>query len=124
MTPVHVQCFCCFHFNLSTLPSALLLFKYGAPVKGLRIHSCLLLYSCSYMLLLLQDYASILEHLISRWELEGMTGLSSEAQEAQEYVCKLPPRIRRLADRTLMRKEKSKKREVPFSWIYDRTINM
>jgi acyl-[acyl-carrier-protein] desaturase len=76
------------------------------------------------MLLLLQDYASILEHLISRWELEGMTGLSSEAQEAQEYVCKLPPRIRRLADRTLMRKEKSKKQEVPFSWIYDRTINM
>lgn len=71
-----------------------------------------------------QDYASILEHLISRWELEGMAGLSSEAQEAQEYVCKLPPRIRRLADRTLMRKEKSQKREVPFSWIYDRTINM
>ena len=76
------------------------------------------------MVHLLQDYASILEHLISRWELEGMTGLSSEAQEAQEYVCKLPPRIRRLADRTLMRKEKSQKREVPFSWIYDRTINM
>ena len=75
-------------------------------------------------MLLSQDYASILEHLISRWELEGMAGLSSEAQEAQEYVCKLPPRIRRLADRTLMRKEKSQKREVPFSWIYDRTINM
>lgn len=72
----------------------------------------------------LQDYASILEHLIQRWELEGMEGLSSEAQQAQEYVCKLPPRIRRLADRTLMRKEKGKKREVPFTWIYDRTINM
>lgn len=71
-----------------------------------------------------QDYASILEHLIQRWELEGMQGLSSEAQQAQEYVCKLPPRIRRLADRTLMRKEKGKKREVPFTWIYDRTINM
>lgn len=71
-----------------------------------------------------QDYASILEHLIQRWELEGLEGLSSEGQQAQEYVCKLPPRIRRLADRTLMRKEKGKKREVPFTWICDRTINM
>ncbi len=96
-------CSCGFHFNVTALPCALHLFMY---------------------VLLSQDYASILEHLISRWELEGMTGLSSEAQEAQEYVCKLPPRIRRLADRTLMRKEKSKKQEVPFSWIYDRTINM
>ena len=53
-----------------------------------------------------------------------MTGISAEAQKAQEYVCGLPPRIRRLADRTLMRKEKGKKHEVPFTWIYDRPINM
>ena len=75
-------------------------------------------------LAVVQDYASILEHLIQRWELETLTGISAEAQKAQEYVCGLPPRIRRLAERTLMRKEKGKKHEVPFTWIYDRSINM
>lgn len=90
----------------------------------LVVHSVCEIELCVSSNLCLQDYASILEHLIQRWELEGMEGLSSEAQQAQEYVCKLPPRIRRLADRTLMRKEKGKKREVPFTWIYDRTINM
>lgn len=72
----------------------------------------------------LQDYASILEHLVERWEVPDLKNLSPEAEHAQQYVCSLAPRIRRLAERTLLRKEKGKKQDVPFSWVYDRTIKM
>lgn len=71
-----------------------------------------------------QDYANILQHLIGRWEVETLTGLSSKAEAAQQYVCSLPPRIKRLAERAQIRKEKGKKQDVPFTWIYDRTIKM
>ena len=74
--------------------------------------------------LALQDYASILEHLVERWEVTDLKNLTPEAEQAQQYVCSLAPRIRRLAERTLVRKEKGKKHDVPFSWIYDRTIKM
>lgn len=54
----------------------------------------------------LQDYADIMMHLIKLWKIESLTGLTSEAEAAQEWLCKQPPRIRRLAERDLARTNK------------------
>lgn len=40
-----------------------------------------------------------MEHLIKRWEVADRVGLSPEAAEEQEYLCKLPDRIRKLSER-------------------------
>ncbi|CAN6440085.1 unnamed protein product [Victoria cruziana] len=68
------------------------------------------------------DYADILEHLVKRWNVEKMAGLSSEAQEAQDYVCGLAPRFRRLEERAQARAKKASK--VPFSWIFNKEVEL
>ena len=40
-----------------------------------------------------------MEHLIQRWRIADLVGLNPRAAEAQEFVCNLPARIRRLAER-------------------------
>lgn len=45
------------------------------------------------------DYADIMEHLCKRWDVANRTGLSGDAAAAQEYVMKLPNRIRKLAEK-------------------------
>ena len=62
-----------------------------------------------------KDYTEILEHLLKVWGVAGLTGLSAEAKEAQEYLCGLPARYRRLAERRTVPSAPKK-----FSWIYDR----
>jgi len=73
------------------------------------------------------DYADIMEHLIKRWEVEGRE-LSGEAAEAQDYVCKLPLRVRRLADRASARKlkaaEKAGLTTTNISWIFNREVSL
>ncbi|XP_074320097.1 stearoyl-[acyl-carrier-protein] 9-desaturase, chloroplastic isoform X1 [Silene latifolia] len=69
-----------------------------------------------------RDYADILEFLVGRWQVEKLTGLSSEAQKAQDYVCSLPPRIRRLEERARERAKQAP--TVPFSWIFDRPVQL
>ncbi|XP_031504399.1 stearoyl-[acyl-carrier-protein] 9-desaturase, chloroplastic-like [Nymphaea colorata] len=68
-----------------------------------------------------KDYANIVEHLVKRWDVEKLSGLSSKGQEAQDYVCSLAPRFWRLAERAQERANKSRK-HVPFSWIFNRQI--
>uniref|UniRef100_A0A7N0TTF1 Acyl-[acyl-carrier-protein] desaturase n=1 Tax=Kalanchoe fedtschenkoi TaxID=63787 RepID=A0A7N0TTF1_KALFE len=46
-----------------------------------------------------KDYADILEFLVSRWNVEKLTGLSGEGNKALDYVCRLPARIRKLEER-------------------------
>uniref|UniRef100_A0A6B7FFY3 Acyl-[acyl-carrier-protein] desaturase n=1 Tax=Leucas cephalotes TaxID=1260214 RepID=A0A6B7FFY3_9LAMI len=67
-----------------------------------------------------KDYADILEFLVGRWEVEKLTGLSGEGRRAQDYVCGLPPRIRRLEERAQARKQGVS--PVPFSWLFGREI--
>lgn len=67
-----------------------------------------------------KDYADILEFLVGRWKVGDLTGLSSEGRKAQEYVCRLPPRIRRLEERAQGRAKQAP--TIPFSWIYDRRV--
>lgn len=70
------------------------------------------------------DYADIMEYLIKRWNVSAMKGLKADAEEAQQYLCKLPDRIRKLAERSEARKSKQKKKPVPFSWIYGRELTI
>lgn len=67
-----------------------------------------------------KDYADILEFLVGRWKVEELTGLSSEGRRAQDFVCGLPPRIRKLEERAVARAKPAS--PVPFSWIFGRQI--
>lgn len=69
-----------------------------------------------------KDYADILDHLVSRWKVADLTGLSAEGQKAQEYVCDLAPRIRRLEERAQQKAKQGSR--MPFSWIYDREVQL
>ncbi|KAA8532144.1 hypothetical protein F0562_006714 [Nyssa sinensis] len=67
-----------------------------------------------------KDYADILEFLVGRWKVEELTGLSAVGRKAQDYVCGLPPRIRRLEERAHGRAKQAP--TIPFSWIFDREV--
>lgn len=69
-----------------------------------------------------KDYADILEHLVKRWDVEKLVGLSSRGQQAQDYVCGLANRIRRLEDRASKIKKVSKRGT--FSWIFNREVTL
>ncbi|KAK4480206.1 hypothetical protein RD792_013268 [Penstemon davidsonii] len=69
-----------------------------------------------------KDYADILEFLVARWEVDKLTGLSGEGRKAQDYVCGLPPRIRRLEERAHLRAKQED--PVPFSWVYGREVKL
>jgi acyl-[acyl-carrier-protein] desaturase len=70
------------------------------------------------------DYADIIEHLVKTWDLENLDGLSSEGEKERDYLCKLPTRYRKLAERSMNKKKKATEdEEAPlqsFSWIYGR----
>ncbi|KAK3233316.1 hypothetical protein CYMTET_56379 [Cymbomonas tetramitiformis] len=71
-----------------------------------------------------KDYASIISHLIKRWDVENIS-VSGLAAKEQEYVCKLPPRITKLAERAQARKAKSAKvSKTEFSWIFNREVDL
>lgn len=70
------------------------------------------------------DYADILGHLVQRWDLENLEGLSAEAEAEREYICKLPKRYRKLAERSMNKKKKvdEEEPERSFSWIHGRSV--
>lgn len=71
------------------------------------------------------DYADIIEHLVKRWDLENVEGISGEAERERDYICKLPQRYRKLAERSMNKKKKATEDEVPlkaFDWIFGRTV--
>ncbi|XP_057972768.1 stearoyl-[acyl-carrier-protein] 9-desaturase, chloroplastic-like [Malania oleifera] len=68
------------------------------------------------------DYADILEFFVGRWNMEKLTGLSGEGRKAQDFLCGLAPRIRRLEERA---QGKAKQvTTVPFSWIFDKEVKL
>ena len=69
------------------------------------------------------DYCDIMEHLLERWDIEKRL-VSGEAAEAQEYLCKLPTRFRKLVERASTRKAKAKKAPVAFSWIFNKELTI
>lgn len=46
------------------------------------------------------DYAEIMENLIKGWDVTNLTGLNESGLAAQEYICKMPGRIKKLAERS------------------------
>lgn len=70
-----------------------------------------------------RDYCSIMDHLIDRWNVPNLVGLTPEAEEAQQYLCKLPERIRSISDRKTSRLlAKNQPKSIAFSWLFDRTV--
>jgi acyl-[acyl-carrier-protein] desaturase len=67
-----------------------------------------------------RDYADIIDHLVARWKLTTLGGISGEAAKAQDFLCGLADRYRKLADRA----EKRVLAEPPmkFSWIFNRAV--
>lgn len=63
-----------------------------------------------------RDYADIIDHLVNRWKISALQGLSGAAAEAQDYLCGLGDRYRRLADRISFSGTEK------FSWIFDREV--
>jgi len=69
------------------------------------------------------DYANIIDHLVKQWDLENLEGLSSAGEKERDYLCKLPTRYRKLAERSMNKTKKITEDEVPtksFNWIYGR----
>jgi acyl-[acyl-carrier-protein] desaturase len=46
------------------------------------------------------DYASIVEHLVRFWGIEKLVGLDEKGRMAQDYLCSLPSRYYKLAERS------------------------
>ncbi|CAA0829587.1 Acyl- [Striga hermonthica] len=69
-----------------------------------------------------KDYADILEFLVARWEVDKLMGLSAEGRKAQDYVCNLPARIRKLEERAHARAKQVP--PVPVSWVFGREIKL
>lgn len=69
------------------------------------------------------DYADIIDHLVKQWDLENLEGLSSSGEKERDYLCKLPTRYRKLAERSMNKAKKATEDEIPmksFNWIYGR----
>lgn len=68
------------------------------------------------------DYADIIKHLVKTWDLEHLEGLGAEAEKERDYLCRLPERYRKLAERSMNKAKKSGEEvpQKPFKWIYDR----
>ena len=60
------------------------------------------------------DYANILEKLIQYWGIENLTGLNDKAEAAQQYLCSLPERYRKVAERFA---GKVSSEQYAFSWL-------
>ncbi|KAL2503665.1 Acyl-[acyl-carrier-protein] desaturase 6 [Abeliophyllum distichum] len=70
------------------------------------------------------DYADVLEFLIERWRLEKLEGLRGEGRRAQDFVCGLPSRIRKLQERADERARKMEPQSVKFSWIFNKQATL
>jgi acyl-[acyl-carrier-protein] desaturase len=70
------------------------------------------------------DYADIIRHLVERWDLANLEGLSAEAEKEREYLCRLPERYLKLAERSMNKKKKVNEEEPKrtFSWLHGRSV--
>jgi len=69
------------------------------------------------------DYAEIVGHLVKIWDLEHIEGLSSEGEKERDYLCNLPRRYTRLAERSMNKRSSEDKDPLKsFNWIYGRKV--
>ena len=62
------------------------------------------------------DYASIIEHLVSLWKIESLTGLQDGASKAQDYLCTLASRYKKIAERMKIPED------VSLSWLSNKKL--
>jgi len=63
-----------------------------------------------------RDYADIIQDLVNHWKIENIQGLSGLASQAQDYLCTLADRYRKLADRATFNGRYT------FGWIFGREV--
>ncbi|KAF8698797.1 hypothetical protein HU200_035055 [Digitaria exilis] len=69
------------------------------------------------------DYGDLVEHFVRRWRVADLdAGLSGEGRRAQEYVCALAPKIRRMEELAQRRAARGEPGMARFSWIFDRPV--
>jgi len=68
------------------------------------------------------DYAEIIQHLNDYWKIDQVSLTSPEAQEAQEYLCKLPRRFTKLAERGQKSLAKNPREARKWKWLRDREM--
>jgi acyl-[acyl-carrier-protein] desaturase len=62
------------------------------------------------------DYASIIEHLVSLWKIETLTGLKDGASKAQDYLCNLATRYKKIAERMKVPED------ISLSWLSNKKL--
>jgi len=68
------------------------------------------------------DYADIMDHLNEFWNIDKVSVTSPEAQEAQEYVMKVPTRFRKLAQRQQKSFSKAPREPREWAWLNNRMV--
>lgn len=63
------------------------------------------------------DYVDIMDKLISIWKIDKITGLTPEAEKAQEFILKFPDRMRRISERI-----KIPENGPQFKWLIPATV--
>jgi len=69
-----------------------------------------------------RDYGDMVEHFVRRWRVADLGGLSGEGRRAQEYVCGLAPKIRRMEELAHRRAARGEPVMARFSWIFNRAV--
>jgi acyl-[acyl-carrier-protein] desaturase len=64
------------------------------------------------------DYASIIDHLVGLWKIETITGLKDGVAKAQEYLCKLSERYKKIAERMKVPEE------VSLLWLSNKQVSL
>ncbi|CAN6174929.1 unnamed protein product [Urochloa humidicola] len=71
------------------------------------------------------DYGDMIEHFVRRWGVADLVGgLSGEGRRAQDYVCGLPRKIRRMEELAHDRAARMEAQSVSFSWLFDRPVRI
>ncbi|XP_062227762.1 acyl-[acyl-carrier-protein] desaturase 4, chloroplastic-like [Phragmites australis] len=71
------------------------------------------------------DYGDMVEHFVRRWGVAELGGdLSGEGRRAQDYVCGLSRKIRRMESLAHDRAAQKEPESVSFSWVFDRPVRL
>ncbi|GJM95007.1 hypothetical protein PR202_ga11696 [Eleusine coracana subsp. coracana] len=71
------------------------------------------------------DYGDMVDHFLRRWAVPDLVLSSGEGRRAQDYVCGLPAKIRRMAEREAARQnDKHEPQSVGFSWVFGRPVRI
>ena len=66
-------------------------------------------------------YVSIIEQLLQEWDVQHLSGLTPAAEKAQEYLCTLPGRYKKIIER--LKQPEIHPQALQFSWIVPAQLN-